>query len=200
MKIIKRKPSKICPCCGKRFFRRKNEFPKRWESHLYCSPSCRKIKVPLKEFWNEKLKYITERTIKTKSGCIEWTSYCGKWGYGQISISKKSLLVHRVIWEIFKGPIPEGFCVLHTCDNPPCCNIDHLFLGTHQDNTNDKISKGRLVTGHTNIEYQKYVQERNQIIIQKINQGVSYTNLGIEYNIDRHQIGLIARQNGIYKK
>ena len=103
MKILKRKPSKICPCCGKKFFRRKNEWAKRWEVHSYCSPSCRKLKFPLKEFWNEKLKYIMERTILTKSGCVEWTAFCGEWGYGQISIFKQSLLVHRVVWKILKG-------------------------------------------------------------------------------------------------
>jgi len=57
---------------------------------------------------------------------------------------------HRVSWLIHHGPIPDGFCVLHDCDNPPCCNPHHLFLGTLQDNSDDMVSKGRQACGVKN--------------------------------------------------
>jgi hypothetical protein len=56
---------------------------------------------------------------------------------------------HRAGWEIERGPVPDGLHVLHRCDNRLCCNLDHLFLGTHADNMADKVAKGRCasVTG-----------------------------------------------------
>jgi hypothetical protein len=53
------------------------------------------------------------------------------------------LKAHRVVWEQAHGPIPCGLQVLHKCDNPPCCRVDHLFLGSDLDNMRDKIAKGR---------------------------------------------------------
>ena len=54
------------------------------------------------------------------------------------------VLLHRAVWEIHNAePIPEGLIVRHTCDNPPCCNPEHLILGTHQDNTDDMYQRNR---------------------------------------------------------
>jgi hypothetical protein len=71
-----------------------------------------------------------------------------KQGYGQVLIARKNLLVHRVAWAMSHGyDIPDGLCVLHTCDNPPCCNPDHLWLGTKADNSADMHAKGRFRPG-----------------------------------------------------
>ncbi len=66
-------------------------------------------------------------------------------GYGLVFLdkSKRKMMAHRRSWEIANGPIPDGMCILHRCDNPKCFNIDHLFMGTRIDNNLDKKNKGR---------------------------------------------------------
>ena len=86
---------------------------------------------------------IESRIKKEPNGCWLYTGFIQPNGYGQIKVFGKTRLVHRSYWEVVNGPIPKGLCVLHTCDNPPCVNTSHLFLGTHTDNMRDKTKKGR---------------------------------------------------------
>lgn len=76
-----------------------------------------------------------------RNNCWEWAAAkIGKGGYGIINHK----LAHRLSWEIFKGPIKDGHYVCHHCDNPPCVNPKHLFLGTRHDNMQDCVKKGRM--------------------------------------------------------
>lgn len=80
---------------------------------------------------------------RSSDGCWEWTGGRFDEGYGTIRVAGRSLKTHRVAWELVQGAIPEGLCVCHRCDNPPCCRPDHLFLGTREENNRDRDEKGR---------------------------------------------------------
>jgi hypothetical protein len=82
------------------------------------------------------------RFVEKGDGCWEWTGSSVPYGYGSFG-ADGTKRAHRISWEIHFGPIPNGLCVLHHCDNPPCVNPAHLFLGTRQDNSDDKMAKGR---------------------------------------------------------
>lgn len=95
--------------------------------------------IPVAErFWSR---------LERGPACWEWTGTRRESGYGELQTGsrerRKRLAAHRVAWELTHGPIPDGMLVCHTCDNPPCCNPAHLFLGTHGDNMRDKCAKGR---------------------------------------------------------
>ena len=75
--------------------------------------------------------------------CWLWTAGGHGQGYGHFTITRRCYKSHQVAKASVVGPIPPGSCVCHTCDNPPCCNPAHLFIGTDTDNARDKIAKGR---------------------------------------------------------
>jgi hypothetical protein len=75
------------------------------------------------------------------SGCWEWLGVRDHRGYGKTT---DNVSVHRLAYFLAKGPIPKGLCVCHSCDNPICVNVNHLWLGTPADNNRDMIQKGRF--------------------------------------------------------
>jgi len=86
---------------------------------------------------------IAEQLREAEGGCMEFVGHRTSGGYGGVTRDGRKLRAHRVAWEEANGPIPPGLFVLHRCDNPPCCNPDHLFLGTQQENVADRELKGR---------------------------------------------------------
>lgn len=92
---------------------------------------------PLKERFESKYEVALE------TGCWDWTASTINCGYGQFKADGKMVRAHRVSYELYKGLIPEGLCVLHKCNNRKCVNPDHLFLGSKADNMSDKVAKNR---------------------------------------------------------
>lgn len=84
--------------------------------------------------------------------CWVWSGAKDRHGYGRSwkgrkGLDRKSVLAHRLAYEAFVGPIPNGLFVCHSCDNPPCVNPSHLWLGTNRDNTDDMLKKCRSAHG-----------------------------------------------------
>lgn len=104
--------------------------------------------------WNEEnrnRKFWARVNKNGPNGCWVFVgSDRTKTGHIRIRIRGKRKFVHRHSWELSKGPIPNNLCCLHECDNPPCVNPDHLFLGTRGDNNTDCMLKGRTAKGDKN--------------------------------------------------
>lgn len=84
--------------------------------------------------------------ICSMGGCFEWIGNRDPRGRGYIVVGKKLKKAHRVSWFLSTGEWPpDDILVCHHCDNPSCVRFDHLFLGTHKDNTQDSVRKGRRV-------------------------------------------------------
>lgn len=89
---------------------------------------------------------LANTKLDPATGCRVWLGGLVN-GYGQVYWKGKCRRVHRVVWELAHGCSPGLLDVLHTCDNKPCCEPIHLFLGTQQDNIEDCIAKGRKAPG-----------------------------------------------------
>jgi len=118
-------------------------------------------------------------------------------GYGFIPLYGRgnvfSVLAHRLSYELHIGQIPEGFIVCHRCDNPKCTNPEHLWIGTTQDNVDDKIRKGRSNKGqkHGN---SKLKDEDIPEIRKMLDLGVSGAKLARKYNVSTTIISYIKNK------
>lgn len=104
------------------------------------------------DYSNGNIKERFENSIEKdpETGCWLWMKSRRKGGYGRMKINGKDEVASRVAWILFIGPIPEEIEILHRCDNPPCANPSHLFLGTEKDNKQDSVNKGRHAYGERN--------------------------------------------------
>jgi hypothetical protein len=95
----------------------------------------------------DRILFMSSRISVTPSGCWVWTGTLNHHNYGIVRIGEKRLRVHRVMWALKNGTPAPGVKLLHSCDNPPCCNPSHVFPGTQADNMRDMQAKGRKPIG-----------------------------------------------------
>ena len=126
---------RTCLMCQREFYVRPS---KTNNGHgVYCSSACHYAHAitPFADlFWGH---------VEKTDGCWLWIGARYSNGYGHLGRRGKSLLSHRVAWELTYGDIPKGQVVLHICDTPACCRPDHLATGTQQANMLDMSIKGR---------------------------------------------------------
>jgi hypothetical protein len=146
------------------------------------------------------MKSIEERiAVKTipvpECGCLIWEGYTQSGGYGVVEVAGRKCYVHRLIWEIYNGPIPEGMEVCHHCDTPSCENHHHLFLGTHKDNMIDAAKKNRMGSKTKPIgvinSNAKLTEEQ---VIKIRNDYKSYKKISQEYGIGKSQVARIKHR------
>jgi hypothetical protein len=82
-----------------------------------------------------------------EAGCWLWTGAIASNGYGRFKVDGKPVVASRFAWSMANGEIPTGMLVCHKCDTPSCVNPNHLFIGSHQDNMDDRERKGRISLG-----------------------------------------------------
>lgn len=142
-------------------------------------------------FWNGVNK-------KSEDECWEWRQSTIGNPYGVIKYCKKDYSPSRVSWIIHFGAIPDGLYVCHKCDNPPCCNPKHLFLGTHQDNVDDREQKGRNKLpyskgedhGMHKLTEQEVIQIRKDYVFRKS----SYRKLSKVYKVSWEEIRKVIKR------
>lgn len=101
---------------------------------------------------------LRERVKIDASGCWFWVGSHYSNGYGRMSVDGKEQLAHRLSYQYFIGPIPDGMQVLHNCDVGACINPKHLHIGTHRDNMQEAWDRGR----HSTLNGIRAMQERNR--------------------------------------
>jgi hypothetical protein len=144
-----------CKQCGSTFWqtaRRNGAYLKR-----FCNQACHRafLRDPVRReerFWS----YVDKNG---PNGCWIWNGCRDKWGYGDLSWFNKHIQAHRLAWKLLRGD-PGKLDCLHKCDNPPCCNPDHIFLGTDADNHWDKCVKGRNPDASLTHDQVRYIRER----------------------------------------
>ncbi len=140
---------------------------------------------------SEKQIYI-DRFMKkiNKKDCWEWMGCVSTGGYGQFVFNGKMQGAHRVSWQIHKDNIPNGLCVLHKCDNRKCVNPEHLFIGTHKENTNDMMKKDRGALKYGEKHPYAKLEEKDIKEIFNLSGLLSQREIAKKFNVSQ---GLIQR-------
>lgn len=134
------------------------------------------------------VRFLSKVSTGDPRECWEWQGIITVHGYGRMKVRRKMLAAHRIAFEVFHGPIPDGHHVCHRCDNRRCVNPCHLFAGTAKDNVIDAMKKGRhphgVTHGHARLRPEEVVAIRRMYAAG----GVTMKQLGAKFGVDKNQI------------
>ena len=126
-----------------------------------------------------------------KGGChICFSHGCNPDGYPCIKISGKTYRIHRLVYEQAKGPIPRGLVIRHECDNPKCINPNHLTLGTHSQNVEDRVARGQSAAGEQNGRSKLTAEQAREIFLS----GEKTEDLAKRFGISRRAVWQIKNR------
>lgn len=133
--------------------------------------------------------------VNKTPGCWIWTGALHQFGYGRFKDKEKQCLSHRFSWEFFFGKIPDGLWVLHRCDNPPCVNPGHLFLGNAFDNMQDCFRKGRGRIPHGRGEKNSHAILNSQQVseIREMRKTHYISQIAVKFGVAESTISAICR-------
>lgn len=146
----------------------------------------------MSSLWRRFFKHVV---IIDAPACWAWAGCIATNGYGRLYVPPRRAphYAHRVAYQLFHGPIPKGLFVCHKCDNPPCCNPDHLFLGTPYENTRDAWLKGRVRRGDSHRSAKLTSKQVIEIRRRYAAGGVLQEQLAIEYGMaPAHVCGILT--------
>ncbi len=132
--------------------------------------------------------------IVEPGGCWVWMGATDRDGYGRLQTGSRAsgnrlvLRAHRVSYEIAFGSIPNGLCVLHRCDNPPCVNPEHLFLGTNADNSADMVRKGRASKLRGENHHSTKITDLQVAEIRSLNETLTHREIATRFGISRGHV------------
>jgi hypothetical protein len=128
-------------------------------------------------------RFWSKVDVRAPDECWPWQAALTHDGYGRFSIGHKQVLAHRMSWTLVNGDPGELF-VLHTCDNRSCVNPNHLFLGTHLDNMDDRNAKGRQIQGERH--HKSKLTENDVRAIRKLSSSTHITQARLAYLFNVH--------------
>jgi HNH endonuclease len=150
--------------------------------------SVRRRNMTDSEFW----EWFESKLTTTPSGCREWSACRFAQGYGVVRMNGKNIKAHRIALEHTLGrPVAPGMCALHSCNNPPCCNPEHLREGTNQENVDDKLRSDRQPRGETNGKAKLTFEQVEEI--RRNSNSLTQRQLADLYGVKHACIGKIHR-------
>lgn len=142
-----------------------------------------------------RMRFWSHVDLRGPKECWEWQASLHTTGYGRFKIaSYVTMMANRVALVMHTGEEPHGMMALHDCDNPACCNPHHLYWGTHKDNMQDKVERGRCRSGNqsgTNNGAAKLTEEQLSLIIQRFRQGLNNKQIASDLPVSHSLVSRI---------